>query len=141
MAKSINGLVLAGLVTIVAGGASPAADPAAVHIGDLDGAEFPSFRGGITTGNVLVMVHDAEHRPVSQARVRGSWSDGVSGFSQCETAVDGTCTLTSRRFADQQGLKLILVIRGVDGAEMEYAKTANHDVDGETNGTTFTMYR
>lgn len=112
-----------------------------VHIGDLDGNEFPTSSGGAMSASVLAMVHDAEHRPVSRARVRGSWSDGVSGSSQCETETDGTCPLASRRFADQQGLQLTLAIRGVEGSELTYDKAANHDIDGETDGTTIRMFR
>lgn len=126
---------------LVTGAVARAPEPVAVHIGDLDAAEFTAGSGGNTTGSVLVMVHDAEHRPVSRARVRGSWSDGVSGPGQCETGVDGTCLLKSRLFPDQQGLKLALAIRAIEGPEMQYDKSANHDVDGETNGSTITLYR
>ncbi|MFN0180107.1 MAG: hypothetical protein ACKVZ0_15000 [Gemmatimonadales bacterium] len=134
-------LVAIAAVTLGASiGARPPATTA-VHIGDLDGNEFPTSSGGAMSASVLVMVHDAEHRPVTRARVRGSWSDGVSGSSQCETGTDGTCPLASRRFVDQQGLQLILAIRGIEGSELSYDKAANHDVDGETNGTTIRMFR
>jgi hypothetical protein len=142
MSASIGSYLFAGFVFAAATAAvTPAIAPIAVHIGDLDAAEFTSGTGTNTAASVLVMVHDAEHRPVRYARVRGSWSDGVSGPGQCETGVDGTCNLKSRLFPDQQGLKLALAIRAIEGPEMQYDKTANHDIDGETNGSTITLYR
>ncbi len=121
---------------------APASDAIAVHIGDLDDQTDPSTGGGTITPTVGVWVHGPDHRGVYHARVQALWSGGVSGTARCETDHDGFCTLQTRKaYPNEQGLQMVLRIRTVEGEDMEYDKSANHDPDGDSDGTVIRITR
>lgn len=107
--------------------------PAPLHVGDLGGAMVPSARRWKAL--VTVRVDDARHAPVPGAAVSGSWSSG--GTSSSTTDAAGLCTLSSG------ALKKSVTFRvdTVSGAGFAYEPGANHDPDGDSDGTSLFVPR
>jgi PKD repeat protein len=103
----------------------------AIHVGDLDGTRSASKRSW--SAKVTMKVHDAADQPVSGAVVNAAWTSGGSG--SCTTGGKGTCTITA------SGLPLATPevtfgVGSVSKAESIYQPSANHDPEGDSNGTT-----
>ncbi len=113
---------------------SPGAD---MHVGDLDGSSSPG-RSGRWDASVLITVHDAGEAPLTAATVSGTWSNGTSGSGSCVTNTEGQCSLTKSNIKNN----VSAVTFSVDSLALSaysYLDTANHDPDGDSNGTTITI--
>lgn len=113
---------------------SPGAD---MHVGDLDGSSSPD-RSGRWDASVLITVHDASEAPLTAATVSGTWSNGTSGSGSCVTNTEGQCSLTKSNIKSN----VSAVTFSVDSLALSaysYLDTANHDPDGDSNGTTITI--
>ena len=108
---------------------------AVVHIGDLDGAKNVQKKSWIASVNISV--HDGGHRAAVNARVDGLWSSGDSG--SCVVDSHGTCTIA----ADIPNSKpsVTFTVQNVSLVIATYDAARNHDIDGETNGTSITVTR
>jgi serine protease len=112
---------------------TPTAAPGlTVHVGDLDGAI-----SGKKSWNakVTVYVHDGSHKLVAGAAVLGGWSGDATGTSSCVTDRKGKCVLTSPRLAPSS-TSVTLTVTAIALANYAYEPAANHDPDGDSNGTT-----
>jgi PKD repeat protein len=107
-----------------------------VHIGDLDGARYILKR--TWNASVTLTVHDAAHRPVANATVEGSWSNG--GSSSCATDANGVCNVATYGIPNSMGSTTFAVSSVIAGIAL-YDAAGNHDVDGGTNGTSVTVRR
>lgn len=113
-------------------------DPAkTVHVGDLDGIGVKSLSKWKAI--VTVLVHNNEHSPVGGATVSGTWNVGSSSYSgSCTTGSSGTCQITR----DKIGTKVTSVtftVTGITSSGNLFAPASNHDTDGDSNGTVFTI--
>jgi hypothetical protein len=81
-------------------------------------------------------IHDADHRPVN-ARGDGIWSIGESGF--CNADSSGTCTLAT--VLPTSVANVTISVQRVSLGAATYDPTRNHDVGGETNGTSIVVKR
>lgn len=123
----------------VYGALSGATQPpsALVHVGDLDGLASPS-QGGRWTATVTIAVHDADHNPSSGITVAGTWSGGASGGGSCVTAgAAGQCQVTKQ--AAKSAASITFTVTSLSGAT--YSSAANHDPDGDSNGSTLTVLK
>ena len=110
----------------------PGGDPVPpVHAADLEGAGMnPS--GPTWDAQVTVTVHDANHAPVENAQVTGSWNAGSgSGPSGCTTNASGQCSMT-RAGVRKKDSSVSYTVSSV--GPLAYDAGANHDADGD--GTT-----
>lgn len=114
-------------------GATITIEPGSMHVGDLDGTSTPGSRPSSML-NVTVVVHDADHRPVSDASVIGLWSSGEAGG--CTTDGTGRCTMSTAARGTQAGTTF--TIRTVEHVVKVY-RGLNHDPDGDSDGTTITF--
>lgn len=106
----------------------------AIHVGDLD----VSFGGrGGKTPTVTITVHDANHAPVAGVTVTGTWS--VGGTSSCVTDAAGRCPV-SKGFAKKQ-TSMTFSVTGLTKSGAVYTSNANHDPDGDSNGTSITVVK
>lgn len=117
----------------LSGGGSPPAS--AIHVGDLDG--FGVDTGGRWTARVTVVVHDAEENPVSGVTVSGTWGGGASGGGSCVTGAAGQCEVSTQ--IRKNSPSVAFTVSSLTGAP--YAASANHDPDGDSDGTTITVSR
>jgi len=113
--------------------ATPTAAPAAaLHVGDLDRSSV--LAGTKWNGTVTIYVHDNNHQPVSGATVYGKWTNGATGNVSCATNSSGICSIT------KTGLKttvasITFTVTNITRTGLTYQSSANHDPDGESNGT------
>jgi hypothetical protein len=108
-----------------------------IHVGDLDNS-LPSVIEGSWRATVTITVHDANHCPAQGAAVIGSWSDGYTGGAACMTDANGQCSASSGDIANKQS-NLMLTVNNVTKPGTTYEPSANHDPDGESNGTSITV--
>jgi PKD repeat protein len=112
-----------------------------VHVGDLDG-QAEKLAKGNWKAVVTITVHDANHNPVANAWVVGSLSQGGTdvGMFSCETEVEGTCIVDSGQLPSKKG-EATFTVTDVTHATLIYEFTANHDPDGDSNGTSITVIK
>ena len=115
-----------------------AATPTATsHVGDLDRGAV-SLGAGFWRGSVNVQVHDGNHGAGAGATVVGTWTGGYSGSGGCTTDNTGRCTVSSGSIS--KGAKAAtFTVTGVQHSTMTYNAAANHDPDGDSNGTSIAV--
>jgi serine protease AprX len=119
---------------------TPTATPgttAYMHVGDLDGSSNPGNRSR-WDATVTITVHDANENPVSGATVNGTWSGGVSGSDTCVTDSAGACGITKSSIKSNVS-SVTFGVDAVTHATFQYQPTANHDPDGDSNGSSITV--
>jgi PKD repeat protein len=109
-----------------------------MHVGDLDRTSVNN--GSSWTAQVTIRVHDGSHAAVAGAAVSGSWSNGATGTASCTTGSTGACTVSSGSIPKRNSSALFSVT-GVGHASLTYAPAANHDPDGDSNGTSITVLK
>jgi hypothetical protein len=109
-------------------------DNSTIHVGDLDGAN--GNNGSTWTAYVTITIHDASENPVANATVSGDWSNG--GSANCTTDANGQCTVSQSGIRKNVGT-VNFTVSGVSHTSYTYDATANHDPDGDSNGTTITV--
>jgi uncharacterized repeat protein (TIGR01451 family) len=69
------------------------------------------------SASVIVTVHDANHSPLQNAVVRGTWVSGGSGGGSCTTDASGHCILTRTGISRTStfGSAALLTITGMTG--------------------------
>lgn len=106
-----------------------------VHIGDLDGSA--NINGKKWAATVTVSVHNEADNPVASATVTGTWSNVRNGIRSCTTDASGTCNISeSFRTATSSAT---FTINTVTHSTTTYNPAANHDPDGDSDGTSITV--
>ena len=109
---------------------------ASMHIGDLD--RWTSTYQSSWSAFVTVEVHNAAHQTLLYATVAGVWSDGT--VDSCDTSAVGRCTF-ARQSLPKKTASLTFTVQKVTRSAYAYAPAANHDPDGDSNGTTIVVAR
>ena len=75
--------------------------------------------------------------PVTDATVTGTFFQNGALVKEvsCITSVDGTCTVDSGQFPSKDG-KATFTVDNVTHGTLTYNSAANHDPDGDSDGTT-----
>ena len=102
-----------------------------MHVGDLDGSSVAVRNRWDAT--VTVTVHDAAEGPVAGASVTGSWS--AAGSAACTTGAAGQCSLTLSGIKQNVASVTFEVTDITRNTGDTYHAGANHDPDGDSNGT------
>lgn len=110
-----------------------------MHVGDLDGSSTPA-NGGRWHATVTITVHDAGDNPLVNATVSGSWSNGASGSGSCTTNGSGQCAVTKNNIKSNQS-SVTFTVTNVAETTHTYDANANHDPDGDSNGTAITVLK
>jgi subtilisin family serine protease len=102
------------------------------HVGDLNGSSA-ALKKGQWSAEVLIVIHNANHQLVTGAAVSGTytWSGGTSSGS-CTTDVGGGCLIRSTQLPSAQSS----VSFSVTQVTPNYVPSQNHDVNGDSTGTT-----
>jgi hypothetical protein len=99
-----------------------------LHVGDLDGSA--AGRRNNWVAGVTITVHDGNHQPVANVTVNGTWTSGGPGV--CTTNTVGQCTLSRQT----SGAAVTFTVGSLESSSYRvYLAGANHDPDGESNGT------
>jgi hypothetical protein len=107
-----------------------------VHVGDLDGSTAKG--SGSWTATATVRIESSGHIAQPQSVVTGRWSTGVTG--SCTTAGAGTCLIGSGTIGRSVKAATFTVTSVTSGPAV-YDSSANHDPDGDSNGTSITIAR
>jgi hypothetical protein len=107
-----------------------------MHVGDLDGGATVQSR--TWTAIVTVRVEDPALAAVPAATVTGAFSAGGKGTGTCTTGSNGTCTITKSRLRSGS---IVFTVTGVTHATRTYDSAGNHDPDGDSDGTSVTVFR
>jgi hypothetical protein len=115
---------------------TPTATP--MHVGDLDGTSVR--QGNSWTATVTITVHDANHNPVANATVSGTWSNGASGAASCTTGSNGQCSVNRSGISNGTS-SVTFTVNNVTRVTFTYVSANNHDPDGSSNGTRIIVSR
>lgn len=120
----------------------PSPTPTAVssgsmHVGNLDGSSS-AFNKARWQATVSTLVQDASGNPLPGVTVDGSWSGGTSGTSSCVTDTSGWCTVASSNISNKS-TSVTFSVDSLSASGYTYDATANHDPDGNSNGTSITI--
>ncbi len=107
-----------------------------VHVGDLDRSSVLS--GSKWNAIVTVYVHNNFEQLVANAKVNGKWTNGATGTVSCTKNSSGTCQV-SKPGLSANTTSVTFTVTGVTRAPLTYKSLANHDPDGDSNGTTITV--
>jgi hypothetical protein len=113
--------------------ATPAPGP--MHTGDLDGKVVGS---GPWNARAEVIVHSAGHAPVPGVYVAFSYGGAVSGQTSCVTNSSGFCYVLSKQVGGTSGSVTFTIMSMTKGG-FTYTASANHDPDGDSDGTAITV--
>jgi subtilisin family serine protease len=104
----------------------------AFHIGDLDGSSAPSSS---TTwkATVTIYVHNASEAPLSGVKVNVTWTNGATGSASCTTNSNGYCSVSKTLSTSKTSVTLS--VTSATRSSYTYNASANHDPDGDSNGT------
>jgi hypothetical protein len=109
-----------------------AAPPATMHVGNLDGATTSAKNKW--EAKVTILVHDGYENPLANASVSGVWSNGTSGTASCITNASGTCQVTKSGL-NSRTTSVTFSVSDVSLSGLTYNAAANHDPDGDSDGT------
>jgi hypothetical protein len=131
-APSTGGSFAVDLFTGPAGDAPPPSPE--VHVGDLDGSsDWVSARRW--RAHAKIAVHDLDHTDIAGAIVTGTWSG--KKVVQCTTGATGRCTVSARY--GKAKASATFKVTSIQFAGTTYDATANHDPDGDSNGTSIVV--
>ena len=81
---------------------------------------------------VTITVHGPSHNPIAGATVSGQWAGG-NGPTSCVTDASGTCGLETGPISTPGAMNF--TVTGVSYPGTLYNQPSNHDLDGDSNGT------
>lgn len=116
---------------------TPTQVSSSMHVGNLDGSSS-AFNKARWQATVSILVHDASENPLAGVTVSGSWSGGTSGTSSCVTDTSGWCTAASSNISNKSA-NVTFHVDSLTATSYTYDATANHDPDGDSNGTSITI--
>ena len=101
-----------------------------MHVGDID--VTTSNQSNSWSATATVTIHDDNHMPVSNVVVIGSWNDSALS---CVTNTSGRCSI-SRQGIPKRTTSAGFIVSNAALPLWTYTPLANHDPDGDSNGTT-----
>jgi subtilisin family serine protease len=101
-----------------------------LHVGDLEGSR--TIQSKAWTARVVIRAHDASEGSVGGVTVSGSWSTG--GTASCRTGSSGTCSVSKSKIP-RATPEITFSVTDLTGATGVYVPGSNHDLDGDSNGT------
>ncbi|MBN8247877.1 MAG: SBBP repeat-containing protein, partial [Verrucomicrobia bacterium] len=108
-----------------------------LHGGDLDGSSANSGKNS-WKATVVVTLHDGNEQPIPGATVSVAWGGGAGGAANAVTDANGRCTFVSGNISKSSS-SATLTITGASHPTLTYSAAANHDPDGDSNGTSITV--
>jgi subtilisin family serine protease len=103
-----------------------------IHVGDIDGSAKVAGKSGKWSASFTVLVHDENCKPLPDVTVKAEWDDGVSYSVSVVTDRKGKAKFQTEQTTSQFiSFKIIELSRG----GYTYDASANHDIDGDSDGT------
>ncbi len=96
-----------------------------------------SLPGSLTwSADVSIFVEDQNGQPLQNVSVTGSWSGGDPATASCTSDLSGQCTVTDNGLSKSEK-SVSFTVTSLSLAGYTYAPGDNHDLDGDSDGTTF----
>ncbi len=111
--------------------------PSGVHVGNLVPRVEQLGQGAKVKVSVEVYVHDSAHNPIEGASVSGQWTD-ASGSTSCTTGSTSSCVVQTGPLSVPGSVTF--TVTGVTYNGLDYEPALNHDPNGDSNGTSITVY-
>lgn len=108
--------------------------PRGAHVADL--VASTKEIGKRVRVSVEVHVHDSAHNPIAGATVSGQWTGDI-GSASCVTGRTGSCAAQTGPLAPPG--KVTFTVTGIADAGEPYKPILNHDLDGDSDGTSITV--
>lgn len=108
---------------------------AGMHVADLDGSAARVKSGWRAT--VTVTAHIDAHALLAGATVSGTWSNGST--SSCTTTSAGTCQVTAS--FGRKVTTATWTVSAMTASGFSYVASGNHDLEGDSDGTSITVTR
>jgi hypothetical protein len=109
-----------------------------MHVGDLD--RSGANNGKTWTATATAQIDTDAHAMLPGAVVTGVWSVGSGTPASCTTDATGRCSLSRVGLAKKTG-SATFTVTAVTHATRIYQPGANHDPDGDSNGTAVTVLK
>ncbi len=107
-----------------------------MHIGDLD-VTVTAIDGSTWSTTVEITVHDSGEGGLANAVVSVGWTGSGPSVTECTTTGgSGQCSVSHSGI---HGKKTTLTVNNITHAGDTYNATANHDPDGDSDGTAITV--
>jgi hypothetical protein len=110
--------------------------PPSVHVGDLEATTIKD--PGSWQATVTILIETFSHAPRPGAVVRGVWGNGLT--ATCTTSATGACSVGSGSLA-RKIQSTTFRVTSVTVGDLVYDSAANHDPDGDSNGTVISINR
>ncbi len=124
---------------LIATGGGGGGGTSTVYIGDLDGSTSYYWYGYYWRASATALVLDGNGSPVSGADVTMDATGAVNGTGTCTTGSSGTCSLGTGWLTN--GSSQTFTVTNVSISGYTYDSSLNTDPDGDSNGTTITVFR
>jgi dipeptidyl aminopeptidase/acylaminoacyl peptidase len=117
--------------------------PMPIHIGDIDGSA--SNQPKTWNASATIAVHTAAHGAVGGwgITITGFWDDGTA--ASCSPDSSGRCVISKYNIARKASAVTFTISGAVHTGEVlqtfAYSAAANHDADGDSNGTVIRVRR
>jgi subtilisin len=134
-----DGSAASNIATVSITVTAPPPPPNTFRVGDLDRSATAS--GKQWTAKVTVYIETSANAALSGVIVTGTWSNGSSGTSSCTTTSSGRCTIQKTKLSRATVGSVTFTVTGATKAGWTYAAAANHDPDGDSNGSTIDVLR
>ena len=102
------------------------------NVGDLDKKTVKLGKDWQATAKIYV--ENANHSPLANATVSGAWSGGYSSSASCVTNSSGWCSVVTGRVWRNYA-SVDFTVNAVSYSSYIYSGSANHDPDGDSDGT------
>lgn len=112
-----------------------------LRVADIDAAKSTGWWSWSV--QVTVKVVDQNGQPVSGATVAAAWSGAANASVSGTTSSQGLVTFTRSSLSmwSSSGASITLTVSNVTKSGYTYTPAANSDPDGDSNGTSITVYR
>jgi hypothetical protein len=111
-----------------------------MHVSDLGRAR--TRQGQTWTAIVPVRIHNGNHQILQSFSMTGTWTGtGLSQSAACTANIATDVCIFSLAGIPRSTTSVTLTVTGVTKAGFTYTPAANHDVDGDSNGTSITVNR
>lgn len=118
----------------------PDPDPLSMHVGDLEAGRNELARNR-WEALVEIHVHDQDEAALGGVSAEGVWGGAASGTGSCVTDAAGRCTVTRSNLKANTDSANFTVTNLVHGDGRAYLPAANHDADGDSDGSALVIER
>jgi hypothetical protein len=117
---------------------TPVAAVNKIHIGDIEASNYYSEKKKWKTIMNLI-AHDSNENVVPNAEISGNWSSVTTTNGACIIDISDSCQITTPPIWNTD-VMVTFTVDNVSHANMYYDPSVNHDLDGDSDGSSITVF-